>query len=66
MSTVQTVAVTVAVGAVAIAGYKYYQRKRAERIMKKALGEFADELEKVFGTAGFAGEGGSNFSWKRG
>lgn len=49
MSTVQTVAITVAVGAVAFAGYKYYQRKRAERIVKKALGEFADELEKVFG-----------------
>lgn len=56
MSTAQTVAITVAVGAVAIAGYKYYQRKRAERIMKKALGEFADELEKVFGGSGFQNE----------
>lgn len=49
MSTVQTVVATVAVSAVAYAGYKYIQRKRAEARLKKALDGFADELEKVFG-----------------
>jgi hypothetical protein len=49
MSTVQTVVVTVAVSAAAYAGYKYVQRKRAEARLKKALGGFADEMEKIFG-----------------
>lgn len=69
MSTAQTVVVSVAVGVVAIAGYRYYQRKRAERIIKKALGDFEDMVNQMgdqFGTAGFAGSGGSNFEWKRG
>jgi predicted negative regulator of RcsB-dependent stress response len=60
MSTTQTVVIATAVGVAAIAGYRYYQRKRAERFVKEALGGFEkmfDDMEKEMKQPGWAGFG---------